>query len=51
MKLKSEISLQGSSFFEACTMSADKDVDDLKYATVLLNLVNWSNTTIMRCIQ
>ena len=26
-----------------------KDVNDLKYATVLWNLVNWSNTKIMRC--
>ena len=25
-----------------------KDVNDLKHATVLWNLVNWSNTTIMR---
>ena len=26
-----------------------KDVDDLKHATVLWNLVKWLNTTIMRC--
>ena len=26
-----------------------KDVNDLEHATVLWNLVNWSNTKIMRC--
>ena len=31
-----------------CLDAFYKDVDDLKHATVLWNLVNWSNTTIMR---
>ena len=31
-----------------CLDAFYKDVNDLKHATVLWNLVNWSNTTIMR---